>query len=324
MGRTSKPKAGSKGVYPRVRAKTIIPKFNTFKEENGIKVQNFFGYKVGMHQVFGVNKHKGSAYNGMKVKIPITIIEVPKLNVAGIRFYKGTIRKKPIKEFLFKKFLSKNIDKTNSTLRKGKDKDIKEMDDFYNLNKEAISNAVILAETNPAEAGLPKKKSEMVELYLSGKVDEQMAFIKERLGKPITVDDFSKESAPLDVTAVSIGKGFQGVIKRYGVKRRHHKSQKGVRKVGSIGAWHPPLVMRTAPMPGQMGFHNRTIINCKYVGKCDFLKMPKSFGRYGTVKSEAIMVAGSIPGPKKRMVALRHGIRKFVDTKFDISEVLYN
>ena len=324
MGSTSKPKAGSKGFYPRVRAKSIVPKFNTFKDESGVKVQNFFGYKAGMHQVFGVNKHKGSPYNGIKVRIPVTVIEVPKLTVTGLRFYKGKVGKTALKEFLFKKFLSKNIDKTNSTLRKGKDKDIKEMDDFFNLNKEIISNVVILAETNPAEAGLPKKKSEIVEIYLSGKVEEQMVFIKDKLGKALTVDDFSKESAPLDVTAVSIGKGFQGVIKRFGVKRRHHKSQKGARKVGSIGPWHPPLIMWTAPMPGQMGFHTRTILNCKYVGKCDFSKIPQSFGRYGTVKSEAIMVAGSVPGPKKRMVALRHGIRKFVDTKFDISEVLYN
>jgi large subunit ribosomal protein L3 len=71
---TSKPKAGSKGYYPRVRAKSIIPKFDTFSEEKDVKILNFFGYKAGMNQVFGTNKHKGSPYHGMKVKIPVTVL----------------------------------------------------------------------------------------------------------------------------------------------------------------------------------------------------------------------------------------------------------
>ncbi len=321
---TSKPNAGSRGFYPRVRAKSIIPKFDTFKDEKNVSILNFFGYKVGMNHVFGTNKHKGSPYNGIKVKVPVTIIEIPKLSVVGMRFYKGKIGKKALKEFMFKKFLSKNIDKTNSTLRKGKDIDSKEIDTFYDANKANISDIRILAETNPAEAGLPKKRSEIVELYLSGLVEEQIAFIKERLGKGLSIDDFSKENNPFDVKAVTIGKGFQGVIKRYGVKRRHHKSQKGVRSVGSIGPWSPPLVMWTCPRPGQMGFHTRTIYNLKYLVKCDFSKMNKSYKRYGTVNSDAIFLIGSVPGPAKRMIALRRSIRPFVETKFDVVDVVYN
>jgi len=58
-----------------------------------------------------------------------------------------------------------------------------------------------------------------------------------------------KEGQYVDVIAVTKGKGFQGVIKRFHVHRRQHKSEKGVRKVGAIGSRGPGRIFPTNARP---------------------------------------------------------------------------
>ena len=47
----------------------------------------------------------------------------------------------------------------------------------------------------------------------------------------------------VDVAAITKGKGWQGVITRYGAKRKQHKSRKTVRELGSLGPISPQYVM---------------------------------------------------------------------------------
>jgi large subunit ribosomal protein L3 len=65
----------------------------------------------------------------------------------------------------------------------------------------------------------------------------------------------------VDTIAITKGKGIQGPVKRWGIKRLPHKSRKTVRGVGSIGPWTPGTVMYSVPRAGQMGFHQRTEYN---------------------------------------------------------------
>jgi len=62
---------------------------------------------------------------------------------------------------------------------------------------------------------------------------------------------------------VTKGKGFQGVIKRFGVKHLQKKSHRGYRKVGCVGAWHPSRIRWSVPRAGQLGYHHRTEMNKK-------------------------------------------------------------
>merc|ERR1712161_86629 len=73
----------------------------------------------------------------------------------------------------------------------------------------------------------------------------------------------------VDVIGATKGKGFNGVITRWGCTRLARKSHRGLRKVACIGSWHPARVQFQVPRSGQRGYHHRTEINKKIyrVGK---------------------------------------------------------
>jgi len=83
----------------------------------------------------------------------------------------------------------------------------------------------------------------------------------DNLGKFIRVCDVFEPGMFVDVIGVTKGKGFQGVVKRFGVKLLPPKSKKGYRRLGSLGPWTPGRVMWTVPRPGQLGFFRRTEYN---------------------------------------------------------------
>ena len=131
----------------------------------------------------------------------------------------------------------------------------------------------------------------------------------------------------IDVIGVTKGKGFSGVLKRFGVRHLQKKSHRGFRKVGCIGAWHPARIMYTVARAGQLGYHHRTEMNKKVyrVGKgvnsgclnnattnadlTDKAITPLGgFPHYGAVKNDFIMVKGCVIGPKKRVLMLRKSL----------------
>ncbi len=117
----------------------------------------------------------------------------------------------------------------------------------------------------------------------------------------------------IDVVSVTKGKGWQGPIKRFGLSKQRRKATGKVRHVGTLGPFHPPYVMYTVPQAGQMGFHKRTELN-KWVLKIgenpDEINPPSGFPHYGIVKNDYIIVKGSIPGSKKRLVRFRWALRR--------------
>src|SRR5207245_11281938 len=108
------------------------------------------------------------------------------------------------------------------------------------------------------------------------------------------------------------GKGIQGPVKRWGIKKLKHKSRKTVRGVGSIGPWHPHYVMYSVPRAGQMGFAQRTEHNKQILkmGNNGADVTPKGgMLRYGQVKTEYTVLRGTIQGPARRLGALRYRAR---------------
>ena len=118
-----------------------------------------------------------------------------------------------------------------------------------------------------------------------------------QVGDQITCDAVFKAGDIIDVTGSSKGKGFQGVVKRWGFSggRATHGS-KFHRAPGSIGcsAW-PSRVLRGKKMPGQMGNARATQQNLEIV----------------EVRPEQnlILVKGSIPGANQSLVLIRKSIK---------------
>ena len=81
--------------------------------------------------------------------------------------------------------------------------------------------------------------------------------LKNHLGKEIKIDQIFETGASVDVAAITKGHGWQGVMRRWNVKKKQHKSRKTVREVGSLGPISPQSIMYTVPRAGQTGFHQR-------------------------------------------------------------------
>ena len=135
------------------------------------------------------------------------------------------------------------------------------------------------------------------------------------LGDTITVELFN-DAAYVDVVGTSKGKGFQGVVKRWGIRIQYGKAVRAGkgRHVGSIGPWTPSRTMWTVAQAGQMGYHKRTEFNKKILkiasaDEVDQINPDGGFVKYGLVKNDYVLVKGSLPGPSKRLVILRQPIR---------------
>jgi large subunit ribosomal protein L3 len=107
------------------------------------------------------------------------------------------------------------------------------------------------------------------------------------LGDAVTVEDFI-DGDWLDITGISKGKGYQGVVKRHGfagVGGQTHGQHNRQRKPGSLGASsYPSRVFKGKKLPGQTGGDRITVTNLK------ILKL--------IPENNLILVKGSVPGPK--------------------------
>jgi len=143
------------------------------------------------------------------------------------------------------------------------------------------------------------------------------------LKKKLTVDSVFHENEMIDAIASTKGKGFEGVTTRWGTKRLPRKTHKGLRKVACIGSWHPSAIRWSVPRAGQNGYHHRTEINKKIFkigkngeAKTEFDLTAKGispmggFPSYGIVKQDYLMLKGSCPGVRKRVITLRKSLHK--------------
>lgn len=102
----------------------------------------------------------------------------------------------------------------------------------------------------------------------------------------------------IDVTAVSKGKGFAGVMKRHNFagQRASHGAHKVHRKPGAIGQCATPArVFKGKKMPGRMGGEKVTTLNLEVVATDS--------------DRELLLVKGAIPGPKGGTVVVRNAIK---------------
>lgn len=309
MVRHSKPRAGSLQFWPRKRAKRIYPRISHWQEDSTLRFLGFAGYKAGMTQVSIIDNKKGSPTKGDEISVPVSVLDCPPVSVLGFRFYKQTPDGfATLSEILDDKLVEDKDTKRKLKLKKSKVK-------FSQIEKKLDSIVKIRAivRTNPRKSGLGKKRPEIFEIEVAGENnDEKIKFCKESLGKEIKISDIFKEGEYIDVTGITKGKGYQGQVKRFGVKIQIRKNKGKRRHIGSLGPEGVRRIRFTVPLPGQLGFFKRTEFNKRIlkIGENGDEITPKSgFTNYGIVKGNYIIIEGSIPGPKKRLVMLRTGIR---------------
>lgn len=326
------PRKGSMAFYPRVRAKKQTPSFSSFVElpaSDGVKLLNFIGYKAGMLHVLGKNEHKPATTGNQEVVVPVTVVECPPVKVYGVRAYTKTTGKgEHVLSEVWSDKADKHMSKRIKGVRKSEKNKKKETPKSTMESLEARLNEMtsvrLLIHTNPAMTNAGQKKPDVTEIALSGKVEEQFAFAKEKFGKEVRVSEFAADKDFVDVRSVTSGKGFEGPVKRFGVRDFGHKA-KYHRVVGTLGPWNPKTIMFTIAMPGQMGYHNRTEFNKRIVkvGTDAATINPKSgFSCYGPVTSDFLLIGGSVGGPAKRCIALRKAVRTVKPThKYQVSNL---
>ena len=96
---------------------------------------------------------------------------------------------------------------------------------------------------------------------VGGDTGAKLEWAHERLGGEIGIDDVYEAGKELDVVGITKGKGWQGVIKRFGVKLLSHKNSKRRRQIGNMGDFGTGYVRKTIRQAGQMGYHKRTELN---------------------------------------------------------------
>ncbi len=305
------PKRGSLSYLPKKRAKSWIGKIRFWPEiEKGPRLLGFAGYKAGMTHLIAIDSKKGSLTFGKEISLPATIVETPPMIVYGIRAYQKTDKGlKTFSEVLMER-PTKDIGRINTPPKKINAKS--SLDKIIN-SLDRINEIRLLTISQPRKANIGRKKPQIIEIKVGGgTIEEQFEYAKGMLGKEINVSSVFKEGQCVDTIAITKGKGIQGPVKRWGIKRRPHKSRKTVRGVGCIGPWNPATVMYSIPRAGQMGFHQRTEYNKQIIkiGDAEDKITPKgSFPRYGEIKSHFTLLKGSISGPTKRLVIIRYPAR---------------
>ncbi|HPF83137.1 MAG TPA: 50S ribosomal protein L3 [Bacilli bacterium] len=115
------------------------------------------------------------------------------------------------------------------------------------------------------------------------------------LGAEITADVFT-EGEVVDVTGITKGHGFQGVIKRHNQSRgpMGHGSHYH-RRPGSMGTMRPMRVFKGKKLPGHMGTLTVTIQNLEVVAT--------------DLENGIILIKGNVPGAKKSLVVIRTAVK---------------
>jgi large subunit ribosomal protein L3 len=294
--------SGSLQFYPRVRAKKVIPSVNWRPvSKEGVGLMGFVGYKVGMISVEVKDDTEHSLTKGKKIAVPATVLECPTMKIYSVRFYKNG---KVMKDVVVSN--GKELKKSVKLAKKiGEIKDDIEFDDVR-----------VIMYTDVKNTNVDKNKADLLEIGVSGSKDEKLNFIKEQIGKEISITEVFTEGL-VDVRGVTKGFGTCGPVKRFGIALKDHKSEKGQRRPGSLAPWHPARVTFRAPQAGQHGYFTRITYNnlIMEVGKISEKDINKKggFEHYGVIKNDYIILKGSIPGPQKRGIVITAPIRP---TKF--------
>jgi large subunit ribosomal protein L3 len=286
----SAPRRGSLAYRPRGRAKSFVPRIRTWPKVESDKptLLGFPGYKAGTAHVITVDDRAKTPNFGKPLFNLSSVITVPEAQVVGLRLYSH---------------------------ENGQDMALADVKEGGQTTSDKLPLArarrvVALVSSVPRDVGLSQKKPILTEIGISGgDLKSQAEFALSLIGKKVKFTDTFKAGMYVDVLGITKGKGFEGPVTRFGIKRKQHKSRKSVRAVGVIGPWHPAAVMYTVARAGQMGFHQRTESGKRILlvgnASANPITPPGDFEHFGRVGGDYAVVRGSVPGPARRFVVVR-------------------
>ena len=149
--------------------------------------------------------------------------------------------------------------------------------------------------SKPLESHYKKYKVDPGEILYEVRINEDTDL---NPGQKISVKDIFEVGQKVDITGISKGKGFAGVMKRHNFSGQ--KASHGVHKVhragGSIGnASYPGHVFKGQKMPGRMGNQKTTIQSVTIVGLDE--------------EQNYLLVNGSVPGNKGNIVQVQSAVK---------------
>ncbi len=302
MGKKHHPRRGSLQFWPHARSSKHAPRVRSKVDSKDKKILGFLGYKVGMTHLLIKETNPNSHRKNMDIFTPVTVIECPPLKIYSIRYYAqqedGELR-------LVSEIFSKKVDKELSRKVLPSKKEHTAPQHFDALK--------VTVYTQPKLTGMGKKQPDLIEFSVGGKdLQEKSAFAQSLLEKEIKVSEVFKDVQFVDVHSVTKGKGFSGVVKKFGVKPLQHKAEKARRKVGTLGSWHPNKVLYSVAQSGKWGYHLRTEYNkttLKIGSNPKEINPAGGFVHYGFVKNDYLLLKGSVAGATKRPIALSEALR---------------
>lgn len=300
-------------------------------------------FKAGMTHILRDVDKPGSKLHKKEVVEAVSILEAPPMVVCGFVGYVETPRGLRALTSVWAGHLSDNVKRRfYKNWSKSKQKAFKKYHARYasaeGANKGSAMEAEIkrakqycqviraICHTQPNLAKIGQKKAHLKEIQINGGTPSQKVdFCTGLFEQEVRVADAFAQNEMVDLIGVSRGRGFDGVVTRWGVTRLVRKSHRGLRKVACIGTWHPTRVQFQVPRSGQNGYGHRTEINKKIyrLGKKEEIekscqteqdlteKGPTpmgGFSRYGEVNEDWIMVKGTVVGARKRIITLRKSL----------------
>ncbi|ODV61476.1 60S ribosomal protein uL3 [Ascoidea rubescens DSM 1968] len=338
------PRHGHLGFLPRKRAakqRGTIKAFPKDDQKKAVALTAFLGYKAGMTTTVRDLDRPGSKMHKREIVEAVTVVDTPPIVVVGVVGYVETPRGLRSLTTVWAEHLSDEIRRRfYKNWYKSKKKAFTKYSTKYANNATDIKRELlrikkyctvvrVLVHTQVKKTPLVQKKAHLAEIQVNGgSIPEKVDFAYNLFEKTVPVDSIFSQNEMIDVIAVTKGHGFEGVTHRWGTKKLPRKTHRGLRKVACIGAWHPAHVQWTVARAGQNGYHHRTSINHKIYrigkgtdesnGATEFDRTKKTinpmggFVRYGEVKNDFVVLKGSIPGIKKRVITLRKSL--YVDT----------
>jgi large subunit ribosomal protein L3 len=296
---------GSLEFWPHRRAKRQMPRVRSWPTAAEQGFPGFVAFKAGMTHITMIDDTESPA-KGTEVSRAVTIVEFPKVYLYGVRAYrKGYVYTEADSE-VYDATLAKRVginktERTDINALKGKAEEYEKIDGLFFLD--------------PTELGFGNKRVMRFEMPIDGRDNsERLEFASKWLGKEIRASDVLKTGDFVDITSITKGKGWAGVIKRFGVARQYRKATGKVRHVGVLGPWHPAKVMFSVPHSGHMGYNYRTEINKRILKMgaapdAGAVNVSGGFPNFGSVRGDFMMLEGSIPGPSKRLLRIRKALR---------------
>jgi len=263
-----------------------------------------------MTHAFMVDYRKRSTTAGQEVSVPVTVIEVPPLRVAGARIY----AREPYGQRVVNEVWGADpIEELERRMPSHPASNSERLHAFAQAHGDEVR---LMVYTQPhLITGVGSKTPTLFEVRVAGeKFDERRAFALAQLGKEVPAEELAKEGEFVDVLGVTKGFGFQGHIQRWGVKLQPRKNSKHRRMIGTLGPHNPSFVTYRIPQAGQQGYHRRTQFNMRVLrvvkdARADPVTPSGGFPHYGEVRTAAILLHGSVPGPAKRLLRFRTPLR---------------